>query len=113
MHHVALDWPRPHDRDLDDEIVKFLRLEPRQHTHLRAALDLEDAERVGTGQHLVNGGLFGRDRGKVEPAAVMLIEPAADGEPDADYFCGMMRTHNAGKAVAIRDRDRLIPERRR
>jgi len=31
VHHVALDRPRPHDRDLDDEIVKFLRLEPRQH----------------------------------------------------------------------------------
>jgi len=44
MHHVALDRPRPHDRDRDDEIVKFLRLEPRQHRHLSAALDLEDAE---------------------------------------------------------------------
>ena len=26
MHHVALDRPRPHDRDLDDEIVEAARL---------------------------------------------------------------------------------------
>ena len=44
MHHVALDRPRPHDRDLDDEIVEALRLQSRQHRHLRAALDLEHAD---------------------------------------------------------------------
>ena len=49
MHHVALDRARPHDRHLDDEIVEFLRLQPRQHGHLRAALDLEDAERIRRG----------------------------------------------------------------
>ena len=74
MHHVALDRPRPHDRDLDHEIVEFARLEPRQHRHLRAALDLEDAERVGPAQHLVDLGLLGRDRGEVETAAVMLLD---------------------------------------
>ncbi|MNC88893.1 hypothetical protein D3C83_47650 [compost metagenome] len=36
MHHVALDWSRPDDGDLDDEIVKILRLQARQHGHLRA-----------------------------------------------------------------------------
>ena len=46
MHHVALDRPRPHDRDLDDEIVERLRLQSRQHRHLRAALDLEHADRL-------------------------------------------------------------------
>jgi hypothetical protein len=51
MHHVALDRARPHDRDLDHEIVEFFRLEPRQHRHLGAALDLEHAERVGAAQH--------------------------------------------------------------
>ena len=74
MHHVALDWARPHDRDLDDEIVEFARFEPRQHCHLRAALDLEDAERVGAREHLVNGGVLGRDRGELETAAMMLLD---------------------------------------
>ncbi len=44
MHHVALDGAGPHDRDLDDEVVEFLRLEARQHGHLRPALDLEHAD---------------------------------------------------------------------
>ena len=38
--------PGPDDRDLDDEVVEGLRLHPRQHRHLRAALDLEDADGV-------------------------------------------------------------------
>ncbi len=58
MHHVALDRPRPHDRDFDDEIVEALRLQPRQHRHLRAAFDLEHADRIGARQHVVDG----RDR---------------------------------------------------
>ena len=74
MHHVALDRARPHDRDLDDEIVEFARFEPRQHRHLRAALDLEDAERVGAGEHLVDRRVLGRDRGELETAAVMLLD---------------------------------------
>jgi len=44
VHHVALDRPGTHDRDLDDEIVEFLGLQSRQHRHLGAALDLEDAQ---------------------------------------------------------------------
>src|SRR3546814_8943364 len=47
MDHVALDRTGPDDRDLDDEIVKSARLDVRQHRHLRPALDLEGAERVG------------------------------------------------------------------
>ena len=71
MHHVALDRSRPHDRDLDHQVVEFLRLEPRQHRHLRAALDLEHADRVGAAEHAVDRGVFGRDRGERELLAVM------------------------------------------
>ena len=53
MHHVALDRTGPDDRHLDDEIVEGARLEPRQHRHLRAAFDLEGAERVGLADHRV------------------------------------------------------------
>ena len=47
MHHAALDRARAHDRDLDDEVVEARGLQPRQHRHLRARLDLEHADRVG------------------------------------------------------------------
>ena len=40
------------------------------------------------------------------------IEAAADDKPDADHFRRMMRAHDAGKAVAVGDRDRLMAERR-
>ena len=53
MHHLALDRAGPHDRDLDHEIVEFLRLQPRQHRHLRAAFDLEHADGVGALDHPV------------------------------------------------------------
>ena len=46
--------PGPHDRDLDDQIVEFFGLEPRQHGHLGAALDLEHADRVGALDHAID-----------------------------------------------------------
>ena len=54
MNHAALDRARPHDRNFDHEIVEILRLEPRQHAHLRARFDLEYANRVGALDHRVN-----------------------------------------------------------
>ena len=51
MNHLALDRAGPHDRDFDDEIVEFLRLQPRQHRHLRAAFDLEHADGIGALDH--------------------------------------------------------------
>src|SRR5882757_1986856 len=61
MHHVALDRAWTYDRDLDDEIVETFRPEARQHRHLRTALDLEHAERVGTAKHAINGSIFFRN----------------------------------------------------
>ena len=66
MHHVALDRARPHDRDLDDQIVEGARLDARQHRHLRPALDLEGAERVGLADHRVGARILGRDGGEIE-----------------------------------------------
>ncbi len=62
MHHPALDGPGAHDRDLDHEVVEAAGLQPRQHRHLRARLDLEDADRVGLAEHVVDGRVLGRDR---------------------------------------------------
>ena len=60
MHHVALDRAGPHDRHLDDEVVEAARLQPRQHVHLRPALDLEHADRIGAAQHVVDGRIVAR-----------------------------------------------------
>ena len=47
MNHVALDRPRPNDRDFNHHIVKAFRFHSGQRGHLRAALDLEHADGVG------------------------------------------------------------------
>ena len=52
--HAADDRARPDDRDLDDDVVEAPRGVPRQRRHLRAALDLEEADRVGGVQHPVD-----------------------------------------------------------
>ena len=72
MHHVALDRAGPDDRDLDDQIVEGARLDPRQHRHLRAALDLEGAERVGLADHRVGARILGRDGREIEVDALVL-----------------------------------------
>ena len=46
MDGLALDRPRPHERDLDGQVVERLRSRAQQALHLRAALDLEDADRI-------------------------------------------------------------------
>ena len=59
MHHLALNRTWSHDRDLYHEVVVTTRFKPRQHTHLRARLDLKHADSVGGAHHVVNRGVFG------------------------------------------------------
>ena len=47
MHRLALDRPRSYERHLHGQVVDVRRLRPQQALHLRAALDLEVADRVG------------------------------------------------------------------
>ena len=63
--------PGPDDRHLDDQVVEGARLQPRQHRHLRAAFDLEDAERVGLADHRVGARVLGRDGGQIEIDALV------------------------------------------
>ena len=72
MHHAALDRAGPHDGDLDDEIGEALRLEPRQHRSLGAALDLEAAEGVAVDQQPVDGRIVQRQRVQIglDPVAL-------------------------------------------
>ena len=58
MNHLSHDRTGSDDRDLDDEIVEGLRLQSGQRRHLGAALDLEDADRVGSTHHGVGAGII-------------------------------------------------------
>ena len=66
VHHVADDRTGADDRHFHDEVVEVRRLQPRQRRHLRARLDLEDADRVGLLQQLVDGGVVRRQMGEIE-----------------------------------------------
>ena len=55
MHRIALDRPRPDDRDLDHKIVEARRPCARKGLHLRARLDLEDPDGVSSAAHVKNG----------------------------------------------------------
>ncbi len=46
VHGAALDRARPDERDLHRQVVEVLRPRSQERLHLRAALDLEDADRV-------------------------------------------------------------------
>ncbi len=47
IHHIPHDRARPNDRNLYDDVVKALRLQARQTSHLRPALDLKHSHCVG------------------------------------------------------------------
>ena len=74
MHHVALNGPRAHDGDLDDQIVEASGLQARQHRHLRPALDLEYAHGIGAAEHLVHLGVLGRDGGEGQRLAIVQVD---------------------------------------
>src|SRR5215472_19252600 len=67
---------------------------------------------LAEGQELRQPAIGGAVFGKGEKArAVAQIEAAADDEAEPDLFCGVMGTYDAGEAVAVGDRDRLVTER--
>ncbi len=72
VHGLALDRPRPHERDLHGQVIQVLRLRPQQALHLRAALDLEVADRVGLLDLRVHRPVVERDPGEVDRLAVDL-----------------------------------------
>ncbi len=99
MHHAALNGARPHDGDFNHEIVKAPWLQARQHRHLRPALDLENADRVGAADHIVGRGVFGRNRGQRPVDSVML----------GDQIEGLVngRQHAEGEAIHLENAERV------
>ena len=81
MDRAALDRPRADQRHLDDDVVDVARLGPRQHLHLRPALDLEDAGGLGGADRFEGLGVVERDPREVEPlaaGAADLLDAALD-----------------------------------
>ena len=76
MHHLADDRAGADDRDLDDEVVEVRGLQPRERRHLRAALDLEDADRVGAAHHRVGLGVVGRELREIDRDALVARDRA-------------------------------------
>ncbi len=74
MHHAAGDRPRADDGDLDDEIVEAGRRVPRQRGHLRAALDLEDADGVGGAEHRVDLRVVGRQVREIDAHPLVVAD---------------------------------------
>ena len=66
MDHLPHDRSGPDDCHLHDDVVERLRLEARQRRHLRARLHLEDTDRVGVAEHLVDGRIVLRQMGEIE-----------------------------------------------
>ena len=62
MHHIALNGTGANDGDFNDKIIKCARAHTRQEIHLRAALDLKDAECVRDTEHIIDFGVFLRNR---------------------------------------------------
>ncbi len=78
---------------------KSAGLEPRQHAHLRAALDLEDADRIGVAEHVVDIILVRRHAGEGVAPAVVLIEQI-EGTADAAQ-------HAEAEHIDLEDAERI------
>ena len=71
---AALDRPRPDQRHLHGHVVEVFRPRARQHLHLRPALDLEDAGRLGAVDRPVGLFVVERDPREVEPLPLGHLE---------------------------------------
>lgn len=66
MHHVALDRARADERHFHDEVIEGARLHAREGVHLRPALHLEEADRVGTAEVVIHRRVIHRDAAEIE-----------------------------------------------
>ena len=87
MHRTTLDRARADERDLGHEVVKAAWAQSRQGTDLCPTLDLEDTDRVGMTQHVVDALLLLRDAGE-GPALPQMrrrdVEGVLDGAEHAE-----------------------------
>ena len=81
MDGATLDRPGPDDRHLDGQVLDVLGPRARQHLHLRAALDLEDAGRLGGADPPVDLGVVERDPREIDP---LVADPGDLGDGPLD-----------------------------
>src|SRR6202022_2420707 len=70
-HHLADDWPRPNDGDLNNNVIELLRVIPWQGSHLSSALDFNHADWIRLLQSAV-ALIILRQLREVDSVAVML-----------------------------------------
>ena len=73
MHHATLDRAGAHDGHFHHQVVVLLRLQPRQHAHLRARFDLEHADGVGGLDHLEGRLVIVRQARKIQTESPVLV----------------------------------------
>src|SRR6476646_3543564 len=71
VHGLPLDRPRPYKRNLDSDVVEVLRPRAQDRLHLRAAFDLEAADRVGALDLLEDVRVLERHPREVNPLAAV------------------------------------------
>ncbi len=71
MHHLSDDRTWPNDGNLDNEVVKLLRVIPWQRRHLSAALHLKHTYGVSLLKNAVNFFIF-RQLGQIDSFAIVL-----------------------------------------
>ena len=72
IHHLPHDRSRANDGDLHHDVVKTFWTQARQARHLRPALDLKHANRVGLLQGGIHRGIVWRQVSEVHFFAVMV-----------------------------------------
>ena len=83
VHHAAGDGPGPNDAHFDHQVVVVLGLEPRQHGHLRPALDLENPNGCRLPDHCEGCGVVGGDGGHGQIDVSGLLE-----QPESEVQLG-------------------------
>ena len=74
VNHVALDRAGADDGDLDHQVIEGARLHAGQEVHLRAGFDLKHANAVGLAEHVIDGGVLGRQRGELVVGVVVHLQ---------------------------------------
>ena len=74
MDHSTGNGSWSHDADFDNQIIEILRLESRQHGHLRPALDLKHPDRVALTDHIEYRSILRRNRRHRKIDAAVLLQ---------------------------------------
>src|SRR5690606_37893744 len=64
MHHITLDRTRTNNRNLDNKIIKYTRLDARKHIHLRSAFHLKYPQRIAFAKHVIDRLIVARQIGE-------------------------------------------------